>query len=224
MVPFTKQLPPTLARQQDIKDVKQNIARVFKAIVLSPKHLVDQVLTGHANWIDPSNHEDRMAQRMANGDFATYGAYQADLANKRLALNEKISAASGFPPVLLGKEGCQDERLAAKLQSHADSAMLDLLEQGHISVEDYVRFREGDDGRPYVQLPWVEQALRLPFESRVKAALCQATIGQRFIDANWAEHQDGKADAYSVPYSEPNLKFTVEDVQAWLDTDVWKQG
>jgi hypothetical protein len=222
MVPFTKQLPPTLARQQDIKDVKQNIARVFKAIVLSPKHLVDQVLTGHANWIDPSNHEDRMAQRVANGDFATYGAYQADLANKRLALNEKISAAAGFPPVLLGKEGCQDERLAAKLQSQADAAMLDLLQQGHIAVEDYVRFREGHDGRPYVQLPWLQQALCLPFEPRVKAALCQATIGQRFIDANWAEHQEGLANEYSVPNSEPNLKFTIEDVQAWMDTDPYQ--
>lgn len=224
MVSYTKQLrenSPALARKQDVKDVKQNVSRVLKAIVLSPKHLVEQVLTGHANWIDQSLHEDRMAQRVASGGFATYGAYQTDLANKRGDLNKKIAAAYSLPPALLGKHGCQDESMATKLQSQANTAMTNLMEQGHISVDDYVRFSDGINGVPYTQLSWGSQALCLP-DSPEKACLCLVAIGQQFIDANWAEHQAGWADAYSVPNSEPNLKFTVEDVQAWNDFDPWK--
>lgn len=215
-IPYTRQLSKAAQREQDCKDVIQNITRVAKAIVFSPKHLVDQVLTGHADWIDPSRHEERMAQRVAIEQPPTLDAYQTATRQQLLDHNRKIGAAVTAEERFVGPQGCEDENKAGQLQAQADWAMLTLLGEGGISDDDYQRFKAGREGLAYAQLPNTSRMQCLP-DDLDKRFLCQARIGQHFIDLNWAANQAHPADAVSVASATPYLNITSEDIKLWRE-------
>jgi len=216
-IPYTRQLPKAAQHRQDREDVKRHITRVVKAIAFSPKHLVEQVLTGDAKWIEPSLHQERMAQRVAIGQPPTHGAYLAAIHQQQIDHNRKIGAAITAEQRFIGARGYQYEAEDAEtLQVQADWAMLTLLTAGAITHEEYQRFQEGGEKGPYVRLSNDARLDCLPIDPD-KRDLCRARIGQEFIDKNRLAHERGAAEAVHVADAEPYLQITLEDIKAWKE-------
>jgi hypothetical protein len=174
---FTRDLHGLEYHKRNAGDVGQNVKRGLKAVVMFPKHLVDQVFFGQeVEFIGRSRHQKRMDHRPPGSKtYQQAQDRQADAAVVRhFAEDEDLR--------LFGRLGVDDPARAETLQRCADRAMNTLCDRHLIDDALLFKFQHGGiDGRGYVELPIDLRYERLPVDADLRA-VCLRAIADEIAD------------------------------------------